>query len=177
MKRPSFFAYLIGNPISALAIFGYSCLVIYWWWIGRVQGLAPILAVFAISLTMDAAHKVTEYHHWKRSWNAMSGIVPGAFLYRLRTPIGVLAWLGVGYVLTQLNPKDPTNKMGFVVYGIGSAVIVCAVLYRIIRALIWRARRRRKPLPVAVNLAIPRSSPAPKQIYKGLPSYCRQVLQ
>ena len=126
---------------------------------------------------MDAAHKVTEYHHWKRSWNAMSGIVPGAFLYRLRKPIGVLVWVGGAYAMTMLNPKDPMTWVAITAYAIGTAMIVCVFLYRIVRALIWRARRRRKPLPVAVNLAIPRSSPAAKQIYKGLPSYCRQVLQ
>jgi hypothetical protein len=177
MKRPSFFAYLIGNPISALGICGYAFMVIYWWWIGRVEGLAAILAVFAISITMDAGHKVSEYSHWKRSWNAMAGIVPGAFLYRLRKPIGVLVWVGMTYGISRLNPKDPANSLVFLGYGVGTAMIICVLLYRMVRGVIRWTRRRRKPLPVSVNLGVPRSSPATKQIYKGLPSYCRQVLQ
>ena len=73
MKRPGIGTYLIGNPISALAIFGFTLWLTWRWYVGDAPGIAAVIFGFVTMSAFDASNKLNDYRHWQQQWNAMSG--------------------------------------------------------------------------------------------------------
>jgi membrane protein implicated in regulation of membrane protease activity len=175
MKRPGAFTYLVGNPLSALAILGFAGFLVYQWWIGQSSYAALMVAVVLTGVAMNANQQIADFNSWKRSWDAMGGIAPGRRWTWLRKPLAGLIWLGGAYGATKLDPHRPETQFAITAYAIGSALIVVIMLYRLGRRWVRRRPRRQKEVPVSIALRVPRRSPGPQQFYKGVPVYCAKL--
>lgn len=181
MKRPSTLTFLIGNPLSAIAIFIGAAIVVWQWWHGRAADLAAILAGIGLIITMNAADQVTNYHHWKREWDAMAGKQPGIAIpphawQGMRILFGLILWGVMAYGLHTMKPgpNDALIKLSF--WG-GTAVLVFGAVYRALKA--GRSKASQRPpsadIPVTGELGIPGHSPSVASAAQSLPAYCLRV--
>jgi len=182
MKRPSSLTFLIGNPVSALAIFAGVAVVIWQWWHGRAADLAAVLAVFGLMVTMNASDQVTNYHHWKAEWDAMDGKVSGirisAGVMRFwHVVIGLALWAAGAYGAMTLKP-GPGTQIAVWCFWAGSALLLANLIYRMIRAIRTRQPARRPPADIAVAVATASvgRSPALSAAASAVPDYCRRLL-
>ena len=176
MKRPSFLAYLLGNPISFLVLVGNGGYFIYEWWIGRMGDVAPVLGVFIIGTAFGCMREVEDYSAWKMTWDAMGGVSPGMKWRWLNWPISLGIWGLIGFGISRLDPHLPITTIAITCYGIATLVLGFKVLRRLWRRIRPRRQRPRKEVPVAIALKLPKRSPGPKEFYKGIPAYCARLV-
>lgn len=174
MKRPAPYIYLVGNPVSMLAIALLAIYLAYEWWIGVASPVVPIVAFALATSAFKANDRLEHYQEWKREWQAMNGEAPtaGRLLVPARTVRLVLG--GIGWCVMAffaLNPGDqPELQVASVMFWILTLVLIANAIYR------WfKQRRGQRPArdePVAICPPVPRQSPALKQAYAELPDYC-----
>lgn len=183
MRRPSSLIFLIGNPVSALAIFAGTAVVVYQWWFGRAADIAAILAVFGLMITINASDQVTNYHHWKREWDALEGRSTGTRLSPSAVRIGHIVvgtaiWAAMAYGALHMKP-GPNTQIAVLSFWGGSALLIAGAIYRL-----WKGRAGKRPaqrrapvdVPVEVMVIAPPRSPSVNAAIGALPGFCRRLL-
>jgi len=185
MNRPSAFTYLIGNPLSLIALWLLAALAGYRWYAGDAEIIWPVIAALAAISAANANGRLNKYRLWKRDWEAMNGVVTtgtiiGDLMLRpvFRVVAGGAIWLAMAYGALTLA-SQPGMKVATALFWLGTLLLVCAGAFRWAR-LRWtgaRQTRRVGDVLVAVCVAIPRQSPTTKQAFGQLPDYCFQLYQ
>ena len=188
MNRPRLFTYLIGNPLSCVAILGGCGYLAYHWWMNQdtVSGFVPLLALFIGSTAIKANGEIKAYANWKREWDAMAGIGPQPSLVHNRfvRPVFTFAiWLGFAYWLTtNASAKDEElfQDLAFI-FLVLNLVIVLAIIFRVGRWIFRRSRVARvtteRDYVVTGCLPVPKRSPRVIDILPSLPPYCQRLLE
>src|ERR1700729_379338 len=130
MRRPGIGTYLIGNPISALALFALTVWITWRWYNGDAPGIAAIILGFVTMSAFDANGKLNDYRHWQREWNAMGGQAPrpGALTRfvgsrTVKVLFGVPLWCAFAYGALHVKPHSD-EEVAAGLFWIGSLVIV-----------------------------------------------------
>ena len=181
MKRPGIGTYLIGNPISALAIFGFTAWLTWRWYNGEAPGIAAVIFGFVTMSAFDANGKLNNYRHWQREWDAMGGRAsrPAALagFVSSRTAkvlVGVPLW-ALAVVATLHVGSDPLGQAAAALFWLGSALIVAVPVYRSVtrRMAAGRTQPARQFPFVTGCVPVPRASPSFDAARAALPDYAR----
>lgn len=184
MNRPSAFTYLIGNPLSLIALWLLAAFAGYRWYTGDAGIIWPVIATLAAISAWNANGRLNKYRLWKREWEAMNGVVTtgtiiGDLIQRpaVRAVIGGATWLAMAYgALTLAN--QPGMKVATGLFWLGSLFLICAIAYRSMKRRRTRAETTRQvgDVPVTVCLTPPRLSPSSQQAMSLIPDYCKRLL-
>ncbi len=71
MKRPSLFAYALGNPISAVVLMLGALFFMFQAVTGHVHWILGLLALLVLANTLNSHKEVENYRLWKKEWDAM----------------------------------------------------------------------------------------------------------
>jgi hypothetical protein len=181
VKRPGIGTYLIGNPLSALALTGLTGWLAWQWYIGELSGLVPIAVGIVTISAFDAFRRIGEYKLWQREWNAMEGRAPTPrplprirLNLAMRLLVGAPLWLAGAYGALHAG-NDPLVQIAAALFWLGTLLAAGAVLYR------WRKRTPATP-NVSRNprvthcISVPSVSVPIVQAILNLPGYCRLIL-
>lgn len=179
MKPPSIGTYLMGNPLSALALMGLTAWLVWQWQLGNVPGIAPLLAGIALTYAANAYRRIQAYRLWQSEWNAMgdSSTQRRRFSFAtarpmLRIIIGGPLWLGFAYGVAHAG-HDELGRAAAALFWLATAIIVVGWGYRI-----WKGRSRatasapQRDMIVAQCLSVSHHSPSTQQAFVALPRYC-----
>lgn len=189
MNRPGFKTYLIGNPVSCLAIVGGCFYVIYRWFTDQaaIGWPVPVIAAFVAMWALDAASKIAQYRSWKQAWDSMGGEAPaprsGNGLRAARLAILLAAYVGLGLVLADPRiGSDDTRKLVALLFGIMTLAFSVA-------GIRWVVKRTRssntgtatgypgKDHTVTQCLPTAQHPPTPLEAVDRLPGYCRVLIE
>ncbi len=181
MRRPSGFTYVIGNPLSVIALALGAAYFAYQWWSGGSPAIA-LAAFLAAAYAAGASGRLQKYNDWKREWDAMGGKRPAERTARrvwnsvaVRVVIGLPLWCVFAYLaLTGGNATE--MRVARALFWLATLVMLIGLTYRLARRRKSRAIASRD---VAVTLCVPppRQSPDLNQAYASLPTYCRTLLR
>jgi hypothetical protein len=181
MKRPSGFTYVVGNPVSVIALALGAAYLAYQWWNGGSPAIA-LAAFIAAAYAMGANSRLQKYNDWKREWEAMEGKRPSQRTARrvlnsvaVRVAIGLPLWCAFAY-LALTSGNDPTMRAARALFLLATLVMAVGFAYRLMRRRRPRANASRD-VPVTLCVAPPRQSPDLAQAYAALPVYCRAILR
>ncbi|MEI9990124.1 MAG: hypothetical protein WDM86_08805 [Rhizomicrobium sp.] len=181
MNRPAIFNYIIGNPISLIALWVLTAFLTYRWYALSGPVLLPIITGLGALAASNAAQRIGKYRDWKRDWDAMNGIAPapaGAFL---RTPavrlfVGVPLWCLFAYgAVTMTNTLG--GRVAAALFWLGSLLIVGGWIVQGLRRRHARAPKVRQVRDVLVTqcLRAPIRSPALQRAHASIPDYCADL--
>ena len=71
MRRPSLFAYALGNPICAVVLMLGAIFFMFQAVTGHVHWIVGLLALVGLACTMNSYKEVENYRLWKKEWDAM----------------------------------------------------------------------------------------------------------
>ncbi len=185
MNRPSPFIYLVGNPLSCLALLFVAGALVFQWWTHQESAswIILLIAFFIASTAIKANEQLTSYRNWKREYDdiATGGQASIASAHKkavLKNIIAAAIWVGLAYwLLLNFKYAGDVEYYGTLAYVFG--VINLALVLRFIR---WRMSKRKrierqKEFVVAGCLPVPRESPTAFDALPRLPEYSRRLLQ
>jgi hypothetical protein len=184
MKRPSVGTYVIGNPASALALFGLTVWLAWRWYNGDMPGFIPVIVGFVTMSAFSAFNRLKDYRHWKHEWNAMSGNSSEVGLFtRMRANhvarilVGGTLWCGFAY-LAVYAANDPGAQVGAGLFWLGTLLIVAVWIFQRLRQVI-RHRPRRENIQASVSqcLGVASQSPGLDSAFVSLPGYCNSLFR
>ncbi len=183
MIRPSWYNYLIGNPVSALAIFAVGGYVLYLRWIGATTNIAAVVTAFVMIGTVNASDRLSRYRDWKRKWDGLAGHRqgPGVLARLLRTSfvrVVLILMLDAGALAyVDRHPYTPEGEVVGLLFLGGNGLVVIGVLYRLVRWLFVRPRRSAAKAAMPVDVAV--CIPLPKQAARhgNLPDYLHDLME
>ena len=178
MNRPSLFTYLIGNPLSLLALWLVTAYLAYQWYGAQVPVIFPIMTGIAAIAASNAYQRLDKYRLWKREWETMNGGPSShsrASIMRkpgVRIVLGLAIWCAMAYGALTLG-NQPGTQVAAGLFWVATLVLIVGSLYRLAR------RKRATPkqaeirdVPVTVCLKTPQQSPSLNQAFASLPEYC-----
>jgi hypothetical protein len=181
MNPPSATSYLIGNPLSAAAIFLGTLYAAYQFWMfpELMPWPVPLVGLMASSKAWHANRYLLAYKAWKREWDTMGGVAPPVLrrgVHNIRAVIvGVCCAASYGYFEPQTSDEYAQACMLAL-----SGMVVLFMLVEIIRKVKNRPKAQAKadpPVIASVCLPVPRSSALAARIPPALPDYCQALLR
>lgn len=187
MNRPSAFTYLVGNPLSCLALLCLAGAMVYQWWINQetTSWFILIIAFVIASTAMKANTQIANYKAWKQEYDdiatggdsSLAGARRNAFLRRFAA---VIIWLALAYWL-GLNAKAADKISSYGNIALVFLILTTAVLLKIIFS-VWSARHKKPKQTtsdhvVTLCLPIPKESPTMQEVFPILPAYCQRLFR
>jgi hypothetical protein len=91
----------------------------------------------------------------------------------VRKMVAVAIWLVFAAIAASLDRQQPENMLEIACFTIGSVGLALKMLWPVRPT---GHRKRRKDVPVAIVVPIPRRSPGIQQCRQELPAYCQALL-
>ena len=186
MNKPKVFTYLIGNPLSVLALLGLSGYLVYLWF--GYNGNASVLFLIApaaiTSAALKASSQLITYRNWSREWEQLSGDKSAARVYlkglepwRIKILIGVAIVSGYFVIDSNADLHQPATW----VLGLCVVCFLVAII-RWIRHIFGRFQfgksKVRAGKEYIVEQCLPpfKNSPRPLQAVHALPPYAKSLI-
>jgi hypothetical protein len=181
MKRPSYIAYLFGNPLSMIALLIAAGYFVYEWWRGQGSPAVALVAFVAAGYSVTTSERIQKYNQWQREWRAMAGEPPEGGFSRLlaripfRLVLGLSAWAVWGYFVATMG-GEPGMQIPVALFWLVTLVMAVGGIYQLFRRVRPR-RRASQDVPVTLCVGMPSQSPTPAQASAMLPTYCRALVE
>jgi len=182
VNRPSLFTYIIGSPISLLAVWLLTAFLAYQWYANGGPGVLPIITGITAIAASNAYQRIDSYRLWKREWDAMNGVtatgtVTGDLMRKagFRLLVGGAIWCAFAYA--ALTVGTPTGRAVAGLFWIGTLLLIATGIYRLIRRVLPARSKANnvRDVPVTQCLKAPTQSPSVQQTLTELPDYCRPL--
>jgi hypothetical protein len=181
MNPPGLFTFLLGNPISALALIGGGGWMIWQWWEGAYTLLGALLGLLFITMGSNHGDRFIRYAAWRREWRAAHGGASSGFLSSAtgRWLLALALFALLAYPLYRFPHHPWVIAYGKPAFAGWAMILGAVVLFRMVQKLgrvVFRRKPRSTTIYVTTPLPVPARAPTLADAVSALPNDCLILL-